>query len=168
MSVSARSYGTAAMVAALAPRYANSGSFDTTTRPTLTQVEVWIDQMSAFVNTLLAEAGFTIPITQVDVVNMLAGLVCSAVSDRCEYANRTGRFWTETAVDRGISIEKVLRAEISDWIGAHAKGIENLGAARASETGSEIAYREADNAGDPVVPLFQRKAFNDNVTDWDT
>jgi len=167
MTVSARSYGTAAQVAAMTPRYALSGAFHVATRPTLEQVEIWIDQVSAVVNTLLAEAGFTIPITQADAVLMLAGIVVSACADKAEYANRAGRFWTEQAVDRGISIEKTLRNEISDWINTHAKGLENLGAARAQESGSEIFFRETDNAGETVVPLFERKAFGDRTQEWD-
>lgn len=167
MTVGSHSYGNASMVAGLAPRYADNGAFTSSTRPTLVQVEIWIDQTSGTVNVLLAEAGFTIPITVTDGVNMLAGLVCAAVADRAEYANKSGRFWTETAVDRGISIEKALRLEISDWINAHAKGLENLGASRASETGGQISFRDGDQAGDPVVPLFERKAFGDHTTEWD-
>lgn len=168
MSVLANSYGSAANVAALTPRYANSGAFDATTRPTLVQVETWINQVSGLVNMLLAESGFTIPVTQADSVLMLAGLVSSACTDKVEYANHSGRFMSATAIDHGISIEKVLRQEISDWINAHAKGLENLGAARAQESGAEIGFRDHDNAGDEVVPLFQRKAFGERTQDWDT
>ena len=155
------------MVAALTPRYASNGAFDSSTRPNLAQCETWINQMSGFVNALLAEAGFSIPITQSDTVQLLNSLVTSAVAEMAEYANRAGRFWSDSAQERGISIQKVLRNEISDWINAHAKGLENLGAARARESGSEIAYRETDEAGDAVIPLFQRKAFGEVTQDWD-
>lgn len=130
MTLSANSYGSVVMVAAMTPRYASNGEFNLLTRPTYSQIETWIDQTSALVNVILAEEGFTIPVTQTDAKSMLAGLVVSACADRAEYANRAGRFWTETAVDRGISMEKVLREEISAWISSHAAGLEALGAER--------------------------------------
>lgn len=120
-------------VAALVPRYAPTGEFTHTTRPTLAQVENWIDEISSVVNVVLSELYFVVPVTQADCVLMLAGLVCSAAADKCEYANRSGRFWTETAVDRGISIEKVLRNEITEWLYSHAQGLKNMGAERTGE-----------------------------------
>ena len=68
MSIGANSYGSAAGVAALVPRYANgSGTFATTDRPTLAQVETFIDSVSGILNSILAEAGFQIPVTDDDV-----------------------------------------------------------------------------------------------------
>lgn len=169
MPISSRSYGTVAGVISLVPRYADNLQFTATTRPTLAQTETWINEVSATVNSLLANAGFTIPVTQADAVLLLAGLVESVVAEYAEYANRNGRFWSDSAQDRMISMYKVLRNEISGWINEYAKGLENLGVPRADETsGGDIAYRETDNAGDEVVPIFQRKAFGDVTQDWDT
>lgn len=169
MATGANSYGSAANVAALTPRFTNSGVFDTTTRPTIAQVETWIDQTSGTVNIMLAEMGFVIPVTQADAVLSLASLVTSSCADRALYANQTGRFFTDAALEHGISIDKTLRNEIAAWVEAHAGGIEALGATRTNASaGSEIAYREADNAGDDVTPLFQRKAFGDVTRNWDS
>lgn len=141
MPIGSNSYGTTAKVAAYVPRYAPDGDFTFATRPTITQVEAWIDDVSAMVNVLLAELYFTVPVTQADCVSMLEGLVCSAVADKCEYANRSGRFWTESAVDKGISIEKTLRNEIADWITTHARGMVNLGAdMTVSDVGASGAF----------------------------
>ena len=73
MALLANSYGSAENVAALVPRYGNSaGYFDHTTRPTLVQVETLMNQVSATLNSILATAGFAIPVTQSDAVLMLA------------------------------------------------------------------------------------------------
>lgn len=168
MPVSSRSYGSASNVAALVPKFASNNAFDSSTRPTLTQVENWINEYSAVVNTLLAEQGFTIPVSQADGVLMLGALVESAVADCAEYANRTGRFFSDAASERGLSISKILRSEIAAWINDHAKGFENLGVARSTESSFDIAYRESDQSGDAVPPLFERKAFGNVDQDWDT
>lgn len=167
MPISSRSYGTVAGVVSLVPRYADSGNFTSATRPSLAQVENWINETSAVVNALLADAGFSVPMTQTDAISLLAGLVESVVAEYADYANRMGRFWSDSAQDRGISMHKVLNNEISSWINQYAKGLENLGSARTEGTGSEIAYRETDEAGDTVVPLFQRKAYGERTQDWD-
>lgn len=130
MTLSANSYGTVTQVTAMVPRYASNGEFNLLTRPTYSQVETWIDQTSALINVILAQEGFTIPVTQTDAKSMLAGLVVSACADRAEFANRSGRFFSEVSIERGVSMEKVLREEISAWISDHADGLEALGADR--------------------------------------
>lgn len=168
MTVGAHSYGSANGVASLVPRYADNGTFTAASRPTLQQAETWINQTSAIVNSLLAESGFATPVTQADAVLLLAGLVESVVAEYAEYANRAGRFWSDGAQDRMISVYKVLHSEISSWINQYAKGIENMGASRTAESGSEIVFRDTDEAGDLVPPLFQRKDFGDVKVDSDT
>lgn len=140
MAINANSYGTAANVAAMVPRYASNGVFGSDTRPTLTQVETWINQTSSTVNVILSDLQFTIPITQADCVEMLASLVTSACADRAEYANRSGRFFTDTAIENGISIERTLRKEIADWLTAHADGMANLGAERDVDVGTDGSF----------------------------
>lgn len=167
MPIESRSYGTVANVCALVPRYGSSGAFTDSTRPTLIQVENWINQVSAIVNMILADLGFTVPVTQADAVKMLAGLVESAVADYAEYANRAGRFFSDTAAERGLSISKVLRSEITNWLNDNAKGLENLGVSRSQNSSNQIVYRATDESGDEVVPLFQRKAFGDRTQNWD-
>jgi hypothetical protein len=91
MAVSVRSYGTAAGVAAYVGVFTASGVFSTATKPTLLQVESWIDQVSALLNTALAKRGFTVPITQADAVLAAKSLVEQLTSDLAQAANSSGR-----------------------------------------------------------------------------
>ena len=159
MAPSTRSYGTAAMVAALSRRYTNAGTYDSTTNPTITQVETWIDQMSGTVNILLAENGFVIPVAQADAVLALQAVVVEAVSDLCRAANSAGRFFTDRALERGVAPMKIIRQEMADWIGEHAEGFEAIGAGRNVATSGGIGSRDGNDEGGEVFPLFGRDAF---------
>jgi hypothetical protein len=72
MTLRADSYGTVAEVRALT-RHLLDGSetFDTETRPTIDDVETFIDRASGMLNAALASQGFTVPIT-----NSTAMLAC--------------------------------------------------------------------------------------------
>lgn len=63
MAVDSYAYGTAADVAAYVQHATNNGSFDTTTAPTLAQVESFINQRSAMLNACLAVEGYAVPIS---------------------------------------------------------------------------------------------------------
>jgi hypothetical protein len=166
MAVSAHSYGAAADVAALTRRFTNAGSYDTTTTPTLTQVEGWIDQISAILNVLLAEQGFAIPITDADIVLMLKNFVTTQVADLCNYANSAGRFFSEKGLKTGPW--SAIQKEAAEFIEQHAAGIENLGATRTTSGLDALAFWETDDAGDEIEPMFSRKQFGTTNTDYDT
>lgn len=166
MAIGAHSYGSVAEVAALVPKYTSSGSFGVGTRPTEAQVEKFIDRVSGIVNVLLAEQGFSIPVSQADAKLALDELVVEAVIDLCHAANSAGRFFTDRSL-RGQSPLKVLRRELDEWIEDHAAGLENLGATRTTSKLSSIGYRSTDNSGDDTFPIFQREAFGNTFTDWD-
>jgi hypothetical protein len=71
-------YGTAAGVAALAPRYANAaGRFDENTTPKLAHVTDWLTQVSAMLDVALSGYGVGTPVT-------VAAIVC-----RCSPATPT-------------------------------------------------------------------------------
>jgi hypothetical protein len=170
MAVGANSYGTAAQVAALTPRYTKAGEFkaDGTTNPTLATVEGWIDSASATINVCLAAAGFSIPVTQADAKAAVAQVVVEAVADLCHYANSSGRFYTERALERGVAPMKVLRQEMADWVEAQADGLELLGAARTRASTAGILFRDSDQRGNPTAPIFQRDGFANRFEDWDS
>ena len=63
MTLSANAYGTVAEVEAYVAHLIESGStFSATTRPTLAQVEQFIERRSAVLNGCLAENGYTVPV----------------------------------------------------------------------------------------------------------
>lgn len=167
MAIGANSYGSVAEVAALTSRYLVGGTYTTATRPTLAQVEKFIDNASATLNVMLAQAGFAIPITQVDAKAACSEIVVEVVVDLCHAANSTGRFFTDRALERGINPMKAIRDDMAAWVEAQAPGIEALGASRNTSQLGGIAYRDTDESGNGTFPIFQRNGFNNKFTDWD-
>ena len=165
MAVGANSYGAATDVAALTRRFTNAGTYDTTTTPSLAQVEGWIDQISATLNVLLAEQGFAIPVTQADCVLMLKNFVVTQVADLCNYANSAGRFFSEKGLKTGpwAAIQK----DAAEFLEHHAAGLAQLGATRTRGGLNALAFCETDDAGKEIEPAFQRKQFGTTNTDWD-
>ena len=163
MTLGANSYGSVAGVAALAGIYTDSGSFSATTRPAEATVESWIDNVSGIVNALLAEAGFSIPISQTDSVLMLDAFVEEAVADLCHYANGAGRFYAERVIERGYSTMQIITRDFAGWLESHAIGLENLGATRTTSKVGAVGYRDSDEDGNDVDPLFTRKGFGGSL-----
>ena len=160
MAIGANSYGTAADVAALVPRYTTAGAFGSATRPTLTQVEGWIDSASATLNVILARAGFSVPITQTDAKAACAALVVEVVAEMSHAANSAGRFFTDRALERGVSPMRVMRQEMADWVELQAPGLQALGATRTTSLLGGAAYNDEN------TPIFQRTGFGNQFEDW--
>lgn len=167
MAISASSYGTVAEVAALSRRYTNAGAYDANTNPSITTVEGWINSTSASVNTVLAKAGFAIPVTQEDAKLVIAAKVVEGVVDLCHAANSAGRFFTEKALERGTSPLRAIHSEMKSWAEDMTAGFAALGVARNTPDAAQVAFRETDESGDVVPPLFQRDAFSNRSQDWD-
>jgi hypothetical protein len=139
MTISTRSYGSVAEVAALTWRYTTAGSFydtstgppaTTATKPTLTQIEKWIDNASATLNVMLSNAGFAIPITQADAKSACGQVVVEVVADLVHASNNAGRFYTDRALASGVSPMKVLRREMQEWVDSMKPGLAQLGVAQ--------------------------------------
>ena len=159
MAPNANAYGTVAQVAAFTRRLTNGGAYDVATNPTVAQVESWLNQISGTVNILLVEKGFAVPVTQADAKLSLESIVVAAVADLCWAANSAGRFYTERALERGVSPNSVISREIAAWIEEHSAGFEAIGVTRSSANSGRIGYREGDDAGNDVSPLFGRNAY---------
>lgn len=169
MAIAANSYGSLNEVAALATRYANNaGTFDGTTNPTGARVEKLIDRVSAVVNAYLSQLGFTVPITQTDSKLLMDNIVVEQVTVMVEGIRGSGRYAPSSKAIAQRGMMSVLTQEIMDYLDAVAVGLEDLGAERGKSTISRISYRDTDEGGDSTEPLFQRKAFGNTVTDWDT
>lgn len=169
MAIGANSYGTVAEVEALTRRYLSpSGNYSLMSKPTLAQVEKFIDNASATLNVMLAKAGFAIPIVQADAKAACGELVVEVAVDLCHAVNSTGRFFTDKALERGVSPMKALREEMADWVQDNAPGLELLGATRTYSQLAGIGYRDTDESGDDTAPIFQRKGFGNDFEDWDS
>ena len=172
MAIGANSYGSTLGVAALVPKWASgsgdSANFTTTTRPTLAQVESWIDSVSGMINSILAEAGFRVPVTDDDVKDSLDFFVNEEVASIAEGVNGNGRFGptSKTLGKRGRFA--ILLDEVKMFVEANAAGFERLGASRSFDVTSGIAFRDTDNSGAVSAPIFQRTAFGNVFKDWDS
>ena len=87
------SYGTAAGVAALAPRYANAaGRFDENTTPKLAHVTDWLTQVSAMLDVALSGYGVGTPVVTDTVLPMLSGYANAQVAAMARGVNGQGKF----------------------------------------------------------------------------
>jgi hypothetical protein len=128
-------YGTVSDVAALARVWTDNGSFVdptvyvTGTNPTLSQVDTWLEQVSAQVDLALANHQFIVPIdgTLTEVVNAISSVVIPLVADLCHAANSSGRFFTERAIERGTAPFKVVTNEINSWVETNQDGLAAMG-----------------------------------------
>lgn len=171
MTTGANSYGTAADVAAFTSIYTDTTThlYTTATIPTLANVESWIDQVSAIMNSALAAQGFVIPVTQADSVLSIKSFIVEAVADLSHAANSAGRYYTDAALQRGDSPMTGVRRSILTWVEMFANGLAELGAARSGETSmGDIGFRDTDNRGNATSPIFQRDGFGNTFQDWDS
>lgn len=126
------SYGSEADVAALAGNWTSGGAFNTTTNPKLSQVTAWLADVSDLMDLALAQRHFEIPIdtgltNYSKIVNILSNVVVPLVADLCHAANSSGRFFTQRAVEFGISPMKVITQDINKWVNENADGLVALG-----------------------------------------
>ena len=167
MAIGANSYGSVAEVEALVKRYTASGTFTTGTHPTLAQVEGFIDNVSGVLNVLLAEQGFSIPISQADAKLALDLFVVEEAAALCEAANSSGRFFTDEA--RAAGTFKMIQKDAEEFISSHAEGLEQLGADRTRHLTYGLDYWSESDAGDDMEPVFQREGWmRQTIIDWDT
>ena len=167
MPIGANSYGSTGGVAGLTPRYAtSSGVFDATTRPTLTQVESYIDQVSATINVMLARLGFSIPVSNAQGVLMLALFVNEEVAQIVEGINGSGRFGPGQK-QIGRSRYQLITADVQEFIDTNAEGLEAIGATRTTSDVGAVGFRDTDERGNETGPIFQRSGFGNTFKDWD-
>lgn len=168
MSLLANSYGDVDEIAALVPRYASAqGKFSEATNPTLANVESLADQVSALLNAALSQNGFAIPISQADARLMLDLFVNQEVAALIEGIRGSGRFGPRTGRGRPVNRFALIMDDVEDFIRRNSVGLERQGATRTYTQAESIGYRDGDEAGDAVTPVFERKAFGDDREEWD-
>ena len=127
-------YGTAAGVASIAKMWTDNGEFidpdiygDGGTRPTLTEVENWLTQLSNTMDIVLAGYGFVVPVVQATAISSIGQMIEAWTSDLVHNANSSGRFWTEKAVERGVTPLMAIRKDMDAWVGDNGEGLEGIG-----------------------------------------
>lgn len=117
-------YGSAAGVAVLVPRFANAARrFDEETTPRLAHVTEWLAQVSAMLDVALAGYGVTTPVAAAAVLPMLAAFANAQVAAMARGVNGQGKFAEKptTADEMLLIIGDAAQA----WV---AKNIGGLGA----------------------------------------
>jgi hypothetical protein len=173
MSTRADSYSTAGEVAAftryllVGPNEVRYTSFSSTTQPTLTQVEKFIDRASASLNSALRLVGLTTPVT-----NSTAKLVCDDwVTDRVvelvELTNR-GAGFNDSEGNRAAGFRNLHKAA-AQFASENRLGFLRLGAGVSNRpadglqfTGLDAQPERADpDDGTLAQPLFTRRQFDE-------
>jgi hypothetical protein len=146
------SYGTPEAVAALAQTWTTNGDWIDSvpahdavpevqgTNPSLTQVEKWLDEVSALMNLALQSHGFDTPVTQMDAIAAIDMVVESIVADLCHAANSSGRFYTEHVLEHSISPMTIINRQISSWVEEFATGFEKLLVVRRADKGVPSSF----------------------------
>lgn len=169
MALAANSYGSVAEVLALTRHLMDgSATFDSQTRPTLTEVEKFIDRVSGILNTCLAAVGFAIPITQSDAALALADWVTSRAVMWVELTQR-GAGYSDIEAGRTGSFSGIHK-DAKKFVDENAVGWERMGATRTYPASSGLAFTalaEHDQRTDPDVttreqPLFRRRAWGND------
>jgi hypothetical protein len=178
VAIGANSYGATTDIGGLVPKWSGAGStFSTSTRPTLAQVELYCNQISSLLNAMLAEAGFTIPVTQADAKLALDFFVDQEVAAIAEGINGSGRFGPTNKSANAKGRFALLVADAEDFIKSNMAGFERLGAARSYSATAGLAFRDTDNRGKDVHPMFSREQYkhqggagggpSNDFIDWD-
>jgi len=154
-------------VAALTPSYTDDGEYDLTTRPTLAQVEKFLDRVSAVLNVALAQAGFSVPVTQADAALAIDEFAVEHATYLCQAANRAGPYFPDSRQLSMGSAYDLLREAALRFVAEMAAGLEALGVPRTRHLSHGLACRTADDGGNEIVPVFQREMIGNRIVDWD-
>lgn len=137
-------YSTLTEIAARVPRYVQDGQFTETTRPTESQVNTFVAQVSATLDAALSSVGFITPITASAVTPMCDLFVADEVAKMIAALNGHERRNDSANGDRAFV--STLESRAYKWAQNHAVGLENMGAARSKRRGvGSGAFRKADS-----------------------
>lgn len=166
MALESWAYSSVAEVQVLTRRILEGGSFDEISTPTKAQVEDFIHYASAQLNSALAGAGFTIPITQATVVYELDAWVTAKAAMYVELT-KPGVGYSDAEGSRTAVFENLAQMA-ADYVKANMNGWRELGAAFTSTASAGLeftAMTKHSERTDPTVdgreqPLFRRRQFD--------
>lgn len=166
MSLDANSYGTVAGVAAYVQHMTNAGgTFDTTTQPTITQVESFIDQASDMLNGWLARSRYAIPVTQADAVKVLARYANLGAAGLCELSMRSAGYSADDENKRENKFLKMFEmAEGYIASGALAALGASVSSSSAPPPFAGFRVGGATVGGQGLRPIFTRTMFGNDPT----
>ncbi len=165
MPIGANSYGTTGGVAALVKHATDktTGLFTTTTKPTLAEVEGFLDQQSAKLNAWLAGCQYVIPVAQADAKLVLDEYANFGAAGLAELTLRNAGFKKAGENDRADTFLALFK-EAQAFICSGA--LAALGAPQTTVEGSFIGLFTGGQTatGQPLRPIFRRTSFQNNPT----
>jgi hypothetical protein len=171
MTLRSDSYGSTAEVVAFSKHLLDGQSaFNSTTRPTGTEVDKFIDRASSYLNVALSSAGLTSPIT-----NSTGKLICDdwVVQRASEYVELTQRGVGYNQEEGGrYSLFSNLRKKASEFVEENRLGFSRLGVTITHQLSEGLTFtgsQDQSERSDPLdpsleQPLFERHQF-DNEAD---
>ena len=168
------SYGSVAEVQAFTTYLLDSESaFNSTTQPTITQIEKFIDRASSYVNIALNTHGLTTPVTNTTAKLMLDDWVVGKATMFTELTQR-GAGFNEEEGSRTSSF-KTISSEAMEFVEDNALGFKRLGVPVGHAMSDGLAFTaldDQDERADPddstlEQPVFTRGLFGsiDNEVD---
>ena len=164
MAIRADSYSSIAGIVAVT-RHLLDGqtTFNSTTLPTLTEVESFVDEASGHLNTALAGAGFTTPVTNSTAKLALSSWVRWRAREYTELTQQRGGFSGEQS-----GMMSGLYKEANEFVEAGAAGWKQIGAAVSRKSSDGLAFTALDthtersdpDDGDREQPMFRRRQFD--------
>ena len=167
MALNANSYGTVAEVVALTRIYLKGqATYSTTTLPTQTEVEGFIDKVSGVLNLALAAGGFTTPVTQTDAAFACDAWVVGMAAAWVEASQPTAAFGQQTN-PRAALLAK-LSEKASTFVKENTVGFAVLGVAQTGDdsnalifTGETVQTQRSDSTDTSLEqPKFRRGQFD--------
>ncbi len=172
MALGADSYGTVVEVLAFTTYLLDGEStFNSTSQPTLTQVEKFIDRASAYVNIALNTHGFTTPVTNTTAKLMLDDWVVGKATMYTELTLR-GAGFNEEEGSRTSSFKSISN-DAMEFVEDNALGLKRLGVTVGHALSDGLAFTaldDQDKRADPVdssleQPKFKRGLFGSTDND---
>lgn len=167
MAIRDDSYGSVAEVQAYTAHLLDGESaFNSTTRPTSTQVEKFIDRASSYVNLALETHGFTSPLTNSTAVLMMDDWVVNKATEFVELTQRGAGYSGEEGSRTGAFAN--LAGEASRFVKENELGLKRIGATVGHRKSEGLAFTgldDQDERDDPdnadlEQPMFRRGQFS--------
>jgi len=164
VALAANSYGTVAEVEALVRHLLDGASaFDGSTTPTLTEVETIVDRVSGVLNTALAAAGFSVPVSNATAVLACDEWVVKWVIEELRKAYpHLGISTSEEFTDSNIFTSAMEFVEMNE------EAFKNLGETVSDETSKGLAYTgllKHSERTDPDQTSYEQPKFRRGLFD---
>jgi len=169
MAISANSYSSVDAVLAMTRHMLDGGAptFDEATRPTLSEVESFIDEVSADLNDAIASCGFTVPITATGPKLSCDLWVRARASAMVELTQRSAGF-DGSEESRYASLWNLLNEDPFEWVKQRCQAWADQGVTQTDVVSGSLTYTALSsyaNRSDPnnttrEQPMFRRRMFN--------